>query len=210
MVRCPPILSASTGTAPASSDGWSRLHARRAFPNFSWRSDGSRLRAELTERRSSRSDRGGVDAVSAGMRSTQDCQFGGRRVAPRKDTAIREHETHWRRASRVHGSWCPSVGLASPAQTRRTDTRLPVRLSLRTSLRARRPLRFLLLASFAEARRCYYRRLIVTPPLVVITRTRAPPDPRVVVNRSLRRPWTVMGKSTLMRPFTVPVSSTAE
>jgi hypothetical protein len=55
-----------------------------------------------------------------GMAATLNLEFGGRRLAPRKDVAIREHETYWRRASRVHGSRRPSVGLASPAQTRRT------------------------------------------------------------------------------------------
>src|SRR6185503_5308151 len=71
-----------------------------------------------------------------------------------------------------------------------------LRLSLRTSLR---PLRFLL---FGQLTLDSYRLRMVTPPFVVITRTRAPPDPSVVVNRSLSRPWTVIGKSTLMRPLT--------
>jgi hypothetical protein len=45
---------------------------------------------------------------AAALRTTQ---FGERREAPRKDAAIREHETPGASAFRVRGSRCPSVGL---------------------------------------------------------------------------------------------------
>src|SRR5437879_5551623 len=50
-------------------------------------------------------------------------------------------------------------------------------------------------------------RWIDTPPLVVTARTSAPPEPRSIESRRLISPCTVTGKSTLMCPFTVPVST---
>src|SRR5262249_56787122 len=64
--------------------------------------------------------------------------------------------------------------------------------------------------SIARAARPYDFRWILTPPLVVTARIRAPPAPSVVVSSRLMRPVTVMGKSTLIRPFVVAVSSAAE
>ena len=86
-------------------------------------------------------------------------------------------------------------GLASPAQTRRTVFVL-ASASLALYFCGSGGSLFLLgvlggLGVKFKGR--FYRRRMVTPPFVVITRTRAPPDPRVVVNRSLRRPWTVIG-----------------
>src|SRR6266852_3334612 len=49
-------------------------------------------------------------------------------------------------------------------------------------------------------------RWIDTPPFVVTARTSAPPEPRSIESRRLISPCTVTGKSTLMCPFTVPVS----
>src|SRR5262249_18004435 len=62
------------------------------------------------------------------------------------------------------------------------------------------------------AARCapYDFRWIRTPPLTVIARIGAPPEPSVVVNCVLMRPLTVTGKSMLIRPFVVAVSSAAE
>src|SRR6186713_2034041 len=48
----------------------------------------------------------------AGVKATQ---FGGRRVAPRKDAALGENETPGANASRFRRPLCPCVGLASPA-----------------------------------------------------------------------------------------------
>ncbi len=56
----------------------------------------------------------------------------------------------------------------------------------------------------------YYRRLIVTPPFVVIARSFAPPAPSVAVMCRPSVPCTVMGNDTLARPLVVPVSSSAE
>jgi hypothetical protein len=54
-------------------------------------------------------------------RASDDCgktvQFGERREAPRKDAAIREHETPGTSAFRVRGSRRPSVGLPSAAHS---------------------------------------------------------------------------------------------
>jgi len=56
-----------------------------------------------------------VDAVQASGNDLRTIQSGERRKAPRKDAAIREHETPGASAFRVHGSRCPSVGLPSAA-----------------------------------------------------------------------------------------------
>jgi hypothetical protein len=56
---------------------------------------------------------------------------------------------------------------------------------------------------------CSYLFAMVTDPFVVIARTVAPPPFNGTDNRRLIRPWTVIGISVLIRPFTVPVSSSA-
>jgi len=53
-------------------------------------------------------------------------------------------------------------------------------------------------------------RLIETPPLVVDTRTGAPPEPRSIERSFSMRPCTVIGKPTFKPPLTVLVSSRAE
>jgi hypothetical protein len=60
-----------------------------------------------------------VAAWIAGCASGDDVtiQSGERREAPRKDAAIREHETPGASAFRVHGSRRPSVGLPSAAHS---------------------------------------------------------------------------------------------
>jgi hypothetical protein len=57
-----------------------------------------------------------IAAVASGE-DVKTIQSGERRKAPRKDTAIREHETPGASAFRVHGSRCPSVGLPSAAHS---------------------------------------------------------------------------------------------
>ena len=49
---------------------------------------------------------------------------------------------------------------------------------------------------------------MLTPPLVVVARIRAPPAPIVVVSSRPIFPCTVIGKSTLIRPLTVDVRAT--
>jgi len=84
------------------------------------------------------------------------------------------------------------------AALKRVANHQPMERSPATARLARKPY------SFALARR------IRTPPFVVTAFTVGPPEPRLTASSFVMRPWTVTGKSTLMLPFTVPVSRCAE
>jgi MacB-like periplasmic core domain len=111
------------------------------------------------------------------------------------------------------------IGAGAARRSHRSESRTAFRMTQRPQ-RPQRPQRrgsvhfsvlsFVLCALCALCVLCVYRRRIVTPPFVVTARIFGPPAPSVVVMRRSFRPVIVIGKSMLMRPLTVSVSSSPE